>query len=402
MENDLDNFYNNFTVNVVNDLSNLNLNNNSITILHQNIRSLRKNFDLLVANLSAFPKQPDFIFLSEIWIFSNEVENFSINGYNFYAVPNDNYSAGGVGVFIKSDFNCRSVSCGLSSADAMKVTFALEKDVYTIYCFYRLHSHPVCTFLDELNVLLTREKCKNLLLVGDFNLDLLAYGDEVDSYNNILANNGIFSFLNKPTRPVSGSCIDHILGRFAQLQPVYECFNFNLDITDHFMTGIKLTTFTNSAKNNTIKTFSKVNYKHLNQLLLSENWNDVYNATDISSAYSLFLKKLKNYINMSTFTQPIVSTRNSRIKPWITSSLLNRIKLKNKLKTKSFKHPHNQSLKKRLKKLTKSIKNDIPKARENYYSSKFRNCNGNLKKEWELLNKLQIGIQNLTTILVFI
>jgi len=379
-----------FTVNITRELSNLNFSNyaNSIFIVHQNIRSLRQNFNTLISNLSVFPRKPDFIFVSEIWIFSTEIDNFSIPGYNFYAVPNDSSPSGGVGVFIKTSFNCQTFSCDMVSADTLKVSFTLDKDVFTFLCFYRLHSHPVDTFLVELTDLLNRVKCKNLLLLGDFNIDLLADCDLVDKYLTILANNGVYSLLNEPTRPESGTCLDHILARFKNPEILYNCLNMDLELSDHCMTGFILPITAPLTKPNSKKTFSKIDYTKLNELLLSEHWYDVYNAADVDTAYSLFLRKLKHYINASTVVIPLKNTGDQKLKPWITTDLLKKIKLKNKLKAKSLKHPQNSSLKTRLKKLLKSIKSDIPTARENFYKNKFHNCNGDIKKEWQLLNDI--------------
>lgn len=67
----------------------------SVYAVHQNIRSLRRNFDLLVTNLDAFMSFPTLIFVSEIWIYSFEVDEFNLPNYKFYANPNDSYPAGG-------------------------------------------------------------------------------------------------------------------------------------------------------------------------------------------------------------------------------------------------------------------------------------------------------------------
>lgn len=47
-------------------------------IFHQNIHSMRKNFDFFVIHLESFVCQPDIIFLTEIWIKQNEISNYHI------------------------------------------------------------------------------------------------------------------------------------------------------------------------------------------------------------------------------------------------------------------------------------------------------------------------------------
>lgn len=96
-------FSNNNTINSINDenFCNISVGSHPFLIVHQNIRSLRQNFDLLVCNLEAFPYLPDIIFVSEIWIYQNESNNFPIPGYNFHIKSNEAYPAGGVGVFVR-------------------------------------------------------------------------------------------------------------------------------------------------------------------------------------------------------------------------------------------------------------------------------------------------------------
>lgn len=113
---------------------------NNFLVVHQNIRSLRKNFDLFVTHLQSFDKQPDMIFLTEIWIYECEIVDFNIPGYMFSANCNDTYSSGGVAVFIKTDYNNFEISnSSLGSADMLKVVCEINYEKYCFICIYRLH-----------------------------------------------------------------------------------------------------------------------------------------------------------------------------------------------------------------------------------------------------------------------
>lgn len=68
--------------------NNVNFNNiianpNNFFIIQQNIRSMRKNFDIFLLNLNSFKCKPDFIFLTETWIYEEETSLYSIPGYTF-------------------------------------------------------------------------------------------------------------------------------------------------------------------------------------------------------------------------------------------------------------------------------------------------------------------------------
>jgi hypothetical protein len=78
-----------------------------ITILNQNIRSLRQNFDMFLCEVSSLKFSPHFIILTEVWIFTDEVNLFNIDGYNVFSC-NSFYRAGGVVVYAKSRYQCTS------------------------------------------------------------------------------------------------------------------------------------------------------------------------------------------------------------------------------------------------------------------------------------------------------
>ena len=383
---------NNFTVHMLNfDSLNNVLNSsqsNSIFITHQNVRSLRQNFKLLVPNICAFPKLPDLIFVTEIWIFESEVSDYVLPGYDFHVFTNETYAAGGVGVFVKTGLNCTSVKCTASSADILKTTLCINNDCFTFLCFYRFHSVSTDIFLNEFKALLTDTNCKNLVLLGDFNIDLLSDTELTDEYNSILVDHGLFSYINECTRPISGTCLDHIFGRFKDSHSDYHCINLDLNVSDHCLTGIFLPSSGLSKEKARPKTFSKINYDVLNSFLLAETWADIYQISDASLAYSEFIKRLKTYIAMSTTTTSFRNKQNEKLKPWISDSLLKKIKLKNKLGLKSRQNPLNQSLKKRFKKLSKEIKKNIPAVRDDFYKRQFSGCNGDVKKQWKLLNEI--------------
>lgn len=148
--------------------------------------------------------------MSEIWIYEHEIQDFKIDGYNFYANSNEKYSAGGVGVFVRNIHDCNFFRYQLTSADILKLSLRISGKVFTLICVYRLHSVSIHQFLEEFSVLLGNEKSTNVLILGDFNLDILKQSVAADNYQILMANNGFTSYLNESTRRASGTCLDHI------------------------------------------------------------------------------------------------------------------------------------------------------------------------------------------------
>ena len=59
-------------------------NPNNLVIVHQNIRSLRSNFDKFLVEIQSWYRLPDIIILTEIWVKSDEIHLYSLP--NFKAI----------------------------------------------------------------------------------------------------------------------------------------------------------------------------------------------------------------------------------------------------------------------------------------------------------------------------
>lgn len=59
---------------------------NNVVILHQNIRSLRKNVDVFLADLITSSNLPSIIVLTETWVNSSEIDFYNIP--NYFSISN--------------------------------------------------------------------------------------------------------------------------------------------------------------------------------------------------------------------------------------------------------------------------------------------------------------------------
>ena len=143
---------------------------NNYSFVVQNIRSLRKNFDLFLAELIDIDASPLFIFLTEIFIYDNEVENYKINNYVAYANCNNSYKSGGVMVYSRSDIKCEYSLVNFNSCDILRVNTTINNHKIVFICIYRLHSCSIKIFCDDIANYLNKIKSKNLILVGDINI----------------------------------------------------------------------------------------------------------------------------------------------------------------------------------------------------------------------------------------
>lgn len=117
-------------------------NTNIFSVCHQNIRSLRKNFDKCIANLNSFKHLPSIIFLSETWIYDYELKLYNIPNYICIGCCNNNYRAGGVCAFYDCNLDCEYELVSLHSADIIKLLVKINNVKY-IFVYVFIDCNPV-------------------------------------------------------------------------------------------------------------------------------------------------------------------------------------------------------------------------------------------------------------------
>lgn len=247
----------------------------STLLIHQNIRSMRTNFNSFLAHLNAHNFNANFIVLTEIWLCDYELSNYNIPGYEPYPNCNNSYSSGGVVVYIKKDYECEVVKISLISADILKISCQICREKFTILCVYRLHENNLNknVFIEQLNTLLKDVKTAHLLVVGDINIDILKSNTDSDNYLVLMSSFGLEPLIMEPTRITdkSQTCIDHIFVRMNS-HFVYKLSGEVLDfkITDHCMTNLNIESIqlNNFDKYVPFRETSKIDYSKLVDCLI--------------------------------------------------------------------------------------------------------------------------------------
>ena len=198
-----------------------------IKIIHQNIRSMRKNFDEFVANLKTSLKKPSFVFLSEVWINSNELFLYNLDDFVLTGACNNTYRSGGVVAYYDSELNCSSSAYNLSSADIVKLEWKLDKEVYILLGIYRLQTTPINIFLHEISEIIGNIKSKNLFIIGDINIDILNLPSESDDYMFVMSSFGLEALIDTPTRV---TFLFHVLIIFLHVSNVIIFHAFDLPL----------------------------------------------------------------------------------------------------------------------------------------------------------------------------
>ena len=211
----LDNYENLNTVQCVSlhEVESLLVNPNSLNIICQNIRSVKKNVDAFQALLNCCNFEVHMIILTETW--NVDHLTFILPGYKSFSSTAHINKAEGVVIYIRNDLNIKSIEVDvMEHCNSVFVGIIIENDIRLgITSVYRSPDRDVICFLETLrNHLKWASTYKFHVFVGDININIKKLSDTSQEYLDIFANFGFSSFINEFTRVSceTQSCIDHI------------------------------------------------------------------------------------------------------------------------------------------------------------------------------------------------
>lgn len=250
-----------------------------------NIRSLRKHLDDLTSILSKFSKTIHAIILTESWLDIDHISNINILGYNaIHSIRNTSEgfsTGGGVTIFLLADLAYNIVYENVEdNNNLLIINLPLQK--MFICGIYNNPRSNIQLFLDKISDITSR--FKNLLIFGDFNMNLLNLNDsKVNLYNNIIHSNG-FIFLNKLSSEFATrisntvrTIIDHIITDLVQYN-----FSFFLSptcVSDHEM--IILSFNKPTFKKSEIKSKIIVDYNNISNSNILNSVNECSNFAEL-------------------------------------------------------------------------------------------------------------------------
>ena len=127
---------------------------NILSFLSLNIRSLRKNFNLLVAFLESLKLRISVIAVCETFLYDGEEELFQIPGYKMYAINRTkNNRSGGVAVYVMESLDStlmESISLIHTHFDSLFIKITIKKQSHIFGTIYRSPSESLSGFIDDL------------------------------------------------------------------------------------------------------------------------------------------------------------------------------------------------------------------------------------------------------------
>ena len=330
---------------------------------------------------------------------------------------------GGIGFFINQDLKYKILDDlsifkeGIIETLFIEVEFA--KNVkYTIGNCYRPPSKGLNNlspkqqtelFLDELLGIMdkishSKRKCK---IVGDFNLNLLQYEScaLTEKFVDIMFSSAFLQLVSHPTRIAhhnnksSVTLIDHIWSN--EIHRSISSGIITTHISDHFPT---FTFFKNQTKNKaptkfvTSRNFSEANIQKFKDSLQNSSFNEVISLHNPQESYDKFHTLFHDLYEENFPLKTIRFNRNiHNIERWMTPELLNSRSIKFELEKKYINNPSEENLH-----AYKSHKNrynqQLRKSKKDHYSQLLNNCQGDLKKSWQLMKEAAVhGDKNIAS-----
>ena len=367
------------------------------SMLCLNIRSCRKNLNMLIAFLNTYLLQFSIIILLETWLTEDIDVALSVGGYNSLSIYRNSHG-GGIKVFFRNDF-CADIIEDLTFVDRIfeVLSFRLSCNgvKYIICCIYRPPSSSIIAFNELFNhrILDKLPLNSDVIIAGDFNINL--YNplniSAINEFTNLMLSYNLFPIINKasifhPQNTITKfSLIDQIWTNFIKGTD-HIAGIINYQISDHLPIFY-------AFKNDFIRVIKTIKYRLIDDNRIAKfindceflNFDDVYGCFCSDEAFTIFYKKLFK-VYESCF--PI---RKKRIKnnllsePWVTPPLKFCIRKKyhmyNLLKRGLISRQHFLRYKRTLTYAIKMIK-------ETYYKNKFIGCGNDSKKIWKNINEI--------------
>ena len=377
----------------------------NLSVFHLNVKSLPKHYDELEMYLDSLRFPFSFIGLTETWLGECKENLYELPHYVSVTKSRNSKRGGGVSLLIRRHipFVLRN-DLAYFDSEMESVFIEIEKSVFhsnaniIMGVVYRMPDSSVDMFNERLADILNSVHKENKLfyLLGDLNIDLFKHDvhrptseflDTIYSYN-------VYPLVTKPTRVTASSAtlIDHILSNNIDVSYGHTQGILCTSISDHFavfhiagnMSTSKLTQpvspkLTRDMRRKNIETFSTEMQKI--------NWNNLLCINDTQSAYSTFHKMLSDVYDKcfpyKKFDKPYYNK-----KPWLTLTLKESIKTKNKLYVTSTKGSNKKEKSAQYKLYRNRLHHLLRSAERKYYHDLLVEHKSNLKQSWKIIKSV--------------
>ena len=306
----------------------------SISILHQNICSLRHKTPELEIWLNTELNQVNVLCLTEHWLNCQNLINTNIQNFKLVSAFNRKYKThGGSCIYVKDNIVTKDIDCFTTFGEEINFELSLSELVdFKLYvgCIYRAPNGQFDIFLDKLEIMIQKLLSKNkiLILCGDWNVDMLHESSNQSDLLGLLQRHNLINTIQSPTRITNNSntLLDlMIINKIWYKSPASV---LELGLSDHLAQILSITsskpiqTPTKSWRRN----FNKNNINKFTKLLEQVRWQDVNLVSEANAKFEWFISKLTFLFNKAFPLRQVVIKKTYH-DTWITQGIKNPAKM---------------------------------------------------------------------------
>ena len=250
---------------------------NNLNIIYLNIRSLRKNFELFVAELAALQEIIDIIILVETNICEEENGLFNIPNYVGIFQNRKEKRGGGIAMFMKNNIKFNIMNQDSQNFECLMMEVEKNDEKILIMGIYRPpNTYNTSLFTSELGDIFSKYRTKrDIVLVGDVNLDILKDTRFTSEYFDMMSENGFqnenpYEITREDLNRNTFTNIDHIFVKQGNVESV-ETFLIKTLISDHFSIFCSLQLKHNNMTRNFQQVF-RIKNKIVDSLIQQTSW----------------------------------------------------------------------------------------------------------------------------------
>ena len=322
-------------------------NQNELKIMSLNIRSLRNGITDIRENISYFSNFDVLCFNEtncDLSTLPNGIDDLLLDGFYTPLIQKpyrQSNKGGGLAFYVNhrvcDDINYELLELNLEfdnehSCEHMFLKINIKSTnnslkSYIIGNIYRSPSSKVADFtlrMEQMLAKLDKHKNKTIILVGDFNIDLIKHDTDKHGQEliNLTTSHGFLQVISRPTRITdhTATLIDHIY--INKIPDVYSSGVITCDISDHLATYVNIALCENLNRNITdfskgYSKFTEANTQKFRDLLNDETWESVLDEPSTQSKYTKFIEIYTYHYNAAFPKENSSKKRRKNTKPWI-------------------------------------------------------------------------------------
>lgn len=365
--------------------------NSGFSVMHLNIQSLKPKLDLLDIEAQSY----DILVFTETWL-SPTINNEDLHIQNFcepFRCDRRDRVGGGVAIYVREGVIARErPDLSLNGLEALWVEITIQHKKLLIGGIYRPpdSNNHYWQLMEQSIDLAFSQTCDNVLLTGDFNLNLL--NSQSNKINRLLNSYNAEQLITSPTHYTehSSSLIDlifvknshHVRASFVADPFIPDLVRFHCPI----VAVLKFRKISQSSFKRRVWLYDRADYSRFRENLHSIDWNSILSSDNID--------KVTNSISETILATASDSIPNKTVTirpgdiPWMNNNIRKLIRKRNRIH-KNAKTENTKTLWDKFRKIRNNVTKLIRQSKHEYQRKLIEKVNTTEtnSKEWFKLYK---------------